>query len=210
MQTESTVQATLNAWQAQLENVRRRRVERGGGHAGLAKPQQVLGKTGLQVMTALLEGELPHPYMADTFDCELIEVGEGLAVFQATPQLKHYNPLGSVHGGWYATLLDFALGCAVQTKLPAGLGYTTSQINLNIVRAANTKTGPLRCIGNAIHVGRQIGTSEARIVGPDGNCMHMPPQLVPFLKRCPKSVDFARQFCLKDAQSLDIQIPLAK
>lgn len=159
MQTESTVQATLNAWQAQLEDVRRRRVERGGGHAGLVKPQQVIGKTGLQVMTDLLEGELPHPYMADTFDCELIEVGEGLAIFQATPQLKHYNPLGSVHGGWYATLLDFALGCAVQTKLPAGLGYTTSQINLNIVRAANTKTGPLRCVGHAIHVGRQIGTS---------------------------------------------------
>ena len=80
--------ATSSAWQAQLEEVRRRRFERGGGHAGLAKPQQVLGKTGLQVMTALLEGELPHPYMADTFDCELIEVGEGLAVFQATPQLK--------------------------------------------------------------------------------------------------------------------------
>ena len=112
MQTESTVQATLNAWQAQLEDVRRRRFERGGGHAGLAKPQQVLGKTGLQVMTALLEGELPHPYMADTFDCELIEVGEGLAVFQATPQLKHYNPLGSVHGGWYATLVEARFGYA--------------------------------------------------------------------------------------------------
>ena len=168
MHAENTVEATLNAWQAQLEDVRRRRLERGGGHAGLAKPQQLLGKTGLQVMTALLEGELPHPYMADTFDCELVEVGDGLAIFQATPQLKHYNPLGSVHGGWYATLMDFALGCAVQTKLPAGLGYTTSQINLNIVRAANTKTGPLRCIGKAIHVGRQIGTSEARIVGPDG------------------------------------------
>ena len=168
MTTENTVQATLNAWQAQLEDIRRRRVERGGGHAGLAKPQQVMGKTGLQVMTALLEGEIPHPYMADTFGCELIEVGEGMAIFQGTPQLKHYNPLGSVHGGWYATLLDFALGCAVQTKLPAGLGYTTSQINLNIVRAANTKTGPLRCIGHAIHVGRQVGTSEARIVGPDG------------------------------------------
>ena len=65
-----------------------------------------------QVMTALLEGELPHPYMADTFDCELVEVGDGHAIFQATPQLKHYNPLGSVHGGWYATLLDSA-GVAV-------------------------------------------------------------------------------------------------
>lgn len=119
-------------------------------------------------MLALLEGDPPHPYMADTFDCELVEVGEGHAVFQATPQLKHYNPLGTVHGGWYATLLDFALGCAVQTKLPAGRGYTTSQINLNIVRAAHTKTGPLRCVGAALHVGRQVGTSEARIVAPDG------------------------------------------
>ena len=168
MQTENTVEATLKAWQAQLEDVRRRRVDRGGGQAGLAKPQQVFGKSGLEVMTALLEGELPHPYMADTFDCELIEVGDGLAVFQATPQLKHYNPLGSVHGGWYATFLDFALGCAVQTKLPVDVGYTTSQINVNIVRAAHIKTGPLRCIGTAIHVGRQIGTSEAKIVGPDG------------------------------------------
>jgi uncharacterized protein (TIGR00369 family) len=168
MNTENTAETTLNAWQAQLEEVRRRRVERGGGLAGLAKPQQVVGMTGLQVMKALLEGDLPHPYMADTFDCELIEVGDGLAIFQATPQLKHYNPLGSVHGGWYATLLDFALGCAVQTKLPVDVGYTTSQINVNIVRAAHVKTGPLRCIGTAIHVGRQIGTSEARIVGPDG------------------------------------------
>ena len=168
MTNDSTVESTLSAWQAQLEQVRARRLERGGGHAGLATPQQVHGKTGLQVMTALLEGELPHPYMADTFDCELVELGDGLAVFQATPQLKHYNPLGSVHGGWYATLLDFALGCAVQTKLHAGRSYTTSQINLNIVRADSTRTGPLRCVGTALHVGRQVGTSEARIVGPDG------------------------------------------
>jgi len=168
MTFETSTQATLNAWQAQLDQVRQRRLARGGGQAGLAHPQQLHGKTGLQVMTALLEGDLPHPHMADTFDCELVELGDGHAVFQATPQLKHYNPLGSVHGGWYATLLDFALGCAVQTRLPAGRGYTTCQINLHIVRAANTKTGPLRCVGTALHVGRQVGTSEARIVGPDG------------------------------------------
>jgi uncharacterized protein (TIGR00369 family) len=168
MKQHDTIESTLNAWQEQLDQIRQRRRERGGGHAGLARADQVQGLTGLQVMTALLEGDLPHPYMADTFDCELVEVGEGHAVFQATPQLKHYNPLGSVHGGWYATLLDFALGCAVQTRLPAGTGYTTSQINLNIVRAAHMKTGPLRCIGTALHVGRQVGTSEARIVGPDG------------------------------------------
>ena len=168
MDIENSVEATLDAWQAQLEHVRRRRFERGGGRAGLANPRQLQGMTGLQVMTALLEGELPHPHMAETFDCELVELGDGRAVFQATPQLKHYNPLGSVHGGWYATLLDFALGCAVQTRLPAGRSYTTSQINLNIVRSANKKTGPLRCVGTALHVGRQVGTSEARILGPDG------------------------------------------
>jgi len=168
MALDPAVEATLRAWQAQLEQVRQRRRERGGGYAGLARPEQVRGKSGLEVMTALLEGDLPHPHMADTFDCELIEVAEGRALFQATPQLKHYNPLGSVHGGWYATLLDFALGCAVQTKLPPGLGYTTSQINLHIVRAAKAHTGPLRCEGVALHVGRQVGTSEARIVGPDG------------------------------------------
>jgi uncharacterized protein (TIGR00369 family) len=168
MSEDNTVEATLHAWQQQVAQIRQRRLERGGGHAGLADPAQLHGKTGLEVMTTILEGGLPHPYMADTFECELVEVSDGRAVFQATPQLKHYNPLGSVHGGWYATLLDFALGCAVQTKLPAGRGYTTSQINLNIVRAAHAKTGPLRCVGTALHVGRQVGTSEARIVGPDG------------------------------------------
>ena len=168
MKIENSVDDTLRAWNAQVAEVRQRQLSRGGGKAGLASAAQVAGKTGLQVMTALLQGDLPHPYMADTFDCDLVELGDGLAIFQATPQLKHYNPLGSVHGGWYVTLLDFALGCAVQTRLPAGRSYTTSQINVNIVRTANAQTGPLRCIGTALHVGRQVGTSEARIVGPDG------------------------------------------
>lgn len=165
---EHQADTTRMAWQAQLQQVRARRLERGNGRVGLAEPWQIEGKTGLQIMTALLEGELPHPHMADTFECELVELGDGHAVFQATPQLKHYNPLGSVHGGWYATLLDFGLGCAVQTKLPAGRSYTTSQINLHIVRPAGVKTGPLRCVGTALHVGRTVGTAEARIVDPDG------------------------------------------
>lgn len=122
MSTENTAETTLKAWQDQLEDVRRRQQERGGRHAGVPKPEQVSGKTGLQVMMALLNGDLPRAYIADTFDCDLVEVGEGFAIFQAIPQLKHYNPLGSVHGGWYATMLDFALGGAVQSKLPAGLG----------------------------------------------------------------------------------------
>ena len=140
----------------------------GGGAAGLARPEQIHGKTGLQVMQAMLAGEMPYPHIADTLDFSLLEVSEGRAVFQGTPQLKHYNPLGSVHGGWYATLLDSALGCAVHTLMPTGRGYTTAELSVNIVRAASFKTGPLRAIGTVIHCGRQMATAEARIVGPDG------------------------------------------
>ena len=143
------------------------RMQGNGGAAGLARPEQLMGKTGLEVMQAMLAGELPYPHIADTLDFSLVEVCHGVATFQGIPQLKHYNPLGSVHGGWYATLLDSALGCAIQTTLPAGRSYTTAELGVNIVRAANTKTGPLRAIGKVIHSGRQLATAEARIVGPD-------------------------------------------
>lgn len=143
------------------------RMRAGGGQAGLARPAQVAGKSGLETMQAMLAGELPYPHIADTLDFSLVEVGPGLAVFQGTPQLKHYNPLGSVHGGWFATLLDSALGCAVHTALPAGRGYTTAELGVNIVRAATVDSGPLRAIGKVLHCGRQLATAEARIVGPD-------------------------------------------
>jgi uncharacterized protein (TIGR00369 family) len=152
----------------QEEAAVRERIEAGGGQAGVARPEQIEGKTGLEIMQSLLRGELPYPPISETLGFFLIEVGDGHAVFQGEPQFKHYNPLGTVHGGWYATLLDSALGCAVQTKLPAGTGYTTAELGLNIVRAANDRTGPLRAIGKVIHSGRQMATAEARIVGPDG------------------------------------------
>ena len=98
----------------------------------------------------------------------MVEAEFGKAVFQGTPQLKHYNPIGSLHGGWYATLLDSALGSAVQTTLPVGRAYTTVELSVNLVRGATQKTGPLRAIGTVIHSGRQLATAEARIVGPDG------------------------------------------
>lgn len=162
MDTEETCARWLREAQAVVA-----RMHEAGGAAGLARPEQVAGLTGLQIMQAMLAGELPYPHIADTLDFALVEVGPGSAVFQGTPQLKHYNPLGSVHGGWYATLLDSALGCAVHTTMPAGRGYTTAELGVNIVRAANIKTGPLRAIGKVIHSGRQMATAEARIVGPD-------------------------------------------
>mgnify|MGYP002350328670 CR=1 FL=1 len=157
---------TLAQWTAQYDAVTQR--VRGGAGAGLACPADLAVLTGLQQMQAMLEGRLPYPHIADTLDFSLVEVSEGQAIFQGTPQLKHYNPLGSVHGGWYATLLDSAVGCAVHTVMPAGRAYTTAELSVNIVRAASAKSGPLRAIGKVLHAGRQLATAEGRIVGPDG------------------------------------------
>jgi len=144
------------------------RMRAGGGKPGVPDRTQVAGKTGLEILQAMLSGEIPYAQIADTLDFALIEVGDGRAVFQGTPQLKHYNPNGTVHGGWYATLLDSALGCSVQCSLPAGRAYTTVEFGMNIVRAASHRSGPLRAIGTVLHSGRQLATAEARIVDPDG------------------------------------------
>ena len=158
---------TSRQWTEQHAAVIKCMIE-GGGKPGLAKPEQVAGKTGMQAMQAMLSGEMPYSHIAETLDFSLIEVAPGSATFQGTPQLKHYNPLGSVHGGWYATLLDSAVGCAIHTMMPAGRGYTTAELSINIVRAASFKSGPLRAIGKVIHCGKQLATAEGRIVGADG------------------------------------------
>jgi uncharacterized protein (TIGR00369 family) len=161
-----TTEETLALWNQQLEIVRATML-RGGGKPGVASPAMAAGMTGLQLMQAMLTGQLPYPHIADTLDFLLVEVDVGKAVFQGIPQVKHFNPMGGVHGGWYATLLDSALGCAVHTMMPAGRAYTTAELGVNIVRAATAKTGPLRAVGNVIHCGRQLATAEARIIGPD-------------------------------------------
>jgi uncharacterized protein (TIGR00369 family) len=159
--------ATAADWNQQLSLVLAR-LAAAGGRPGLATPEQVAGKTGLQIMQAMLHGELPFPHISQTLDFSLVEVAPGRAVFQGTPQLKHYNPLGSVHGGWFATLLDSALGCSVHTSLPVGFAYTTAELSVNIVRAASSHSGPLRAIGQVVHSGRQLATAEARIVDAAG------------------------------------------
>jgi len=139
------------------------RMRNGGGSPGLARAEQIAGKSGREILNAMMSGELPCPPMNETMNMTLLEVGDGRAVFQGIPLLQHYNPLGTVHGGWLATLLDSALGCAVQTTLPAGRSYTTAELSINIVRPASQKTGPLRAVATVVHVGRQIATAEARV-----------------------------------------------
>lgn len=153
-------------WTQEFEAVRARM--RGRKGPGFVTPAQVGGRSGLQLMQAMLAGELPYPHIAETMDFGLVSVAPGEAVFQGVPQVAHLNPMGGVHGGWYATLLDSALGCAVHTMMPAGRGYTTAELSVNIVRAAPAGAGPLRAIGKVVHCGRQLATAEARIVGPDG------------------------------------------
>lgn len=135
---------------------------------GLARPDQLAGRTGLAQMQALLSGEVPPAHIGKTMDFTLISVAHGEAVFQGRPQLRHYNPLGGVHGGWFATLLDSCVGCAVHTMLPAGRAYTTVELKINIVRGLTDAVPVIRAEGKVIHMGRQVATAEGRIVGPDG------------------------------------------
>ena len=161
----------LEAWLAQEREVCAV-LERGAG-PGVATPDQVAGMTGLQMMQAMLAGKLPYPPIARTLDFQLLEVDDGRALFQGTPGPAHLNPMGGIHGGWYATLLDSALGCAVHTKMPAGRGYTTAELGVNLVRAIGNKAQRVRAEGKVIHCGRQLATAEARLYGPDGTlCAH--------------------------------------
>jgi uncharacterized protein (TIGR00369 family) len=134
-----------------------------------AKPRgQVFGRSGMEMFEAIFTGELPPPPIGDTLDILAIHIEPGAAVFQGRPQRRHYNPLGTVHGGWFATLLDSAVGCAVHSMLPAGKGYTTLELKVNMVRPLDDRVPLVRAEGKIIHAGRQVATAEGRILGPDG------------------------------------------
>ncbi|MFT4242577.1 MAG: PaaI family thioesterase [Acidovorax sp.] len=156
----------LEQWLAQERDIAARLD--GGIGPGVSRPEQIAGLTGLQQMQAMLRGELPFAPIARTLDFLLVEVDEGRAVFQGTPGAAHFNPMGTVHGGWFATLLDSALGCAVHTRMLPGRGYTTAELSVNIVKALTPKVQRVRAEGRVIHCGRQLATADARLVGPDG------------------------------------------
>jgi uncharacterized protein (TIGR00369 family) len=128
------------------------------------------GKTisGIAFLKALQSGEFPQPPFAVLIGMWITEVSEGRVVFAAEPSESHYNPLGTVHGGVIATLLDSALGCAVQSMLPAGTSYTTLELKVNYLRPITTKTGTVYAEGKLIHLGGRIATAEARLTDADG------------------------------------------
>jgi len=119
--------------------------------------------SGLEYMQALAKGEIPQSGMGELLGFRLAEVSEGRAVVVITPGEHHYNGLGIVHGGLAATLLDSALGVAINTMVPTGQAFATLEMKINYVRPIRGGVGELRCVGNVIHVGGRVATAEGRV-----------------------------------------------
>ena len=127
---------------------------------GVVSPDELLARDGLSFLKAIVDGTLPSPPICETLGFSLAEVTEGHAVFAGLPEFRHYNPIGSVHGGWTATLLDSACGCAIHSTLKKGEGYTTLELKFNIVRPLTKETGRVTAEARIVHRGRTVGTSE--------------------------------------------------
>jgi len=130
--------------------------------------QAARGLTGMEFLQKIVAGELPPPPMASLLNFELVELSEGHAIFAVEPKEFHYNPIGVVHGGLAATLLDSAMGCAVHSTLPAGVGYTTLEIKVNFVRPITSDTGRVRAEAKLIHLGGRTATAEGRVIDEAG------------------------------------------
>ena len=128
-------------------------------------------KSGLEMMQLIAGGELPPPPIATLLGMELEEVGDGSAAFTLEPDERMLNPIGSIHGGIAATLLDSCMGCAVHTTLPSGAGYTTAQLNLHYLRSMQPGMGRVRAIGTVLHRGRRQSTAEAKLLDAHGKLL---------------------------------------
>ena len=124
--------------------------------------------SGRDFLEAMVRGDYPRPPIAHALGFALVEVGEGAAVFEVTPAEYHYNPIGVVHGGLLATLLDSAMGCAVNAALPVGMGFTTLEIKVNYLRPLTMATGPVRAEGTVVHLGRRVAVAEASLSDASG------------------------------------------
>ncbi|HEY1552294.1 MAG TPA: PaaI family thioesterase [Kofleriaceae bacterium] len=123
---------------------------------------------GLDYMRGVMRGDYPSAPIAATMGFTLVDIDNGRAIFEGSPQRFVYNPIGVVHGGWFATLLDSAMGCAVHSTLAAGKGYTTIDLSVSMVRGLDEHSGPIRAEGNVLHVGSRVITAEGRVTGADG------------------------------------------
>ena len=144
-----------------------KRADSGNSHAqaggGVVPLQTIMSQTGLEFLEAMIAGKVPQAPMAASLGFRLVDVGEGHAAFEGVPEFRLYNPIGTVHGGFAASLLDSALGCAIFSTLAKGEAWTTLELKLNFVRPLSLETGPVRAEGRVIHRGRTVATSDGTL-----------------------------------------------
>jgi uncharacterized protein (TIGR00369 family) len=133
--------------------------------------QAAMSMPGLDYLLAMQAGELPAPPLLHTLNMRLEWVESGHVVFSMVPAEFHYNPIGSVHGGVYSTLLDSAAGCAVHSLLPAGTGYTSQDLSVRFLGAIRVVTGLVRCTGTVRHLGRRTALAEASLTTESGKLL---------------------------------------
>ncbi len=163
LQQSDDAAATIDRWLA-----REREVRLLLGQPGKIPTAEIGRSSGLEFLNRIGRGELPSAPIGQAFDFVPVECERGRVVFQGTPKADYYNPIGTVHGGYIATLLDSAVGCAVHSMLEQGFGYTTLELNLNFVRPLTDRTGPVRAEGTVINLSRQIGIAEGRLIDSAG------------------------------------------
>jgi uncharacterized protein (TIGR00369 family) len=132
-------------------------------HDPVAAAAELAELDGLSALRAIMAGELPPAPIGVLLGFEPVEVEQGRVVFAVEPGEQHYNPIGTVHGGLAATLIDSATGCAVHSTLPAGVGYTSIDLQVRFVRPITRDTGRILCEGTVVHRGRRLATAEARV-----------------------------------------------
>ena len=138
---------------------------------GVVSREELVAGDGLSFLRGIIAGTNPAPPFADAMDFELVEADEGRVVFVGTPSPRFFNPLGTIHGGWTATILDSAMACAAHATLKPGEGYTTLEMKLNYVRPVMPASGPVRCEGRLIHRGGSVATSEGKLVDVQGKLL---------------------------------------
>ena len=127
---------------------------------GVVAPEILKSYDGLGFLQAIIDGTLPQPPISELLGFHLIEVEDGRAVFEGVPEFHHYNPIGTVHAGFAATLLDSALGCAIFSTIDKGDAWTTLELKLNFVRPLTKDTEPVRAEGRIVHRRRTVATAE--------------------------------------------------
>ena len=138
---------------------------------GVSTPDQIADKSGLEILRAMMSGELPTPPFSQTFNCKLVEANEGHVVFEGQTDQKLLNPLGIVHGGWVLTLIDSVTGCAAHSTLPVGSSYTTVETKSNFIRPIPHDLGKVRAEGRVIAKGRKIITAEGKVLSEEGKLL---------------------------------------